>query len=268
MMSKKQALPFIRRHTFHFLEQAREVQPVYLSMDVDASAIKQSRATYKQANLSVSYISYVIAAISKAIERFPEVNTSVYGKWFPKHISYDQIYAKFTIDKRVGEQRIVVSSVIPNSNELSIHMIQEHIDRMKQATFQEGKAFESVRKLQSLPVWLGGIIYRQILKNAKKRLETQGSFTVTSLGHLPVQQFFPITSNTTCFGVGAITDKPIVKDGSIVVTPILPLNMTFDHRAIDGAVAAEFLHEVKTILEHWGNQQWQDDQKSLSMMSL
>ena len=45
MMSKKQALPFIRRHTFHFLEQAREVQPVYLSMDVDASAIKQSRAT-------------------------------------------------------------------------------------------------------------------------------------------------------------------------------------------------------------------------------
>ncbi|WP_347553118.1 2-oxo acid dehydrogenase subunit E2 (plasmid) [Pseudalkalibacillus hwajinpoensis] len=267
MTIKKQWLPPVRRHTFHFLEQAREVQAIYLNMDVEASKLKESRANHKQNNYSVSYVSYVISAISRAIEKFPEVNTSVQGKWRPKYISYDQVHAKFTINKQVGNQQIVVSNVIPKSNEQSIHMIQEHIDRMKQMPFERGNAFESVRKLQSLPVWLGRIIYKQILKNPDKRLKTQGSFTVTSLGHLPVQQLYPITSNTICFGIGGITEKPIIKDGAIIVTSILPLSMTFDHRAIDGALAAEFLNEVKTNLENWEEQQWQDDQKNLSMMS-
>lgn len=266
MRNKITSLPSVRRHTFHFLEQAREVQPIFLSMDVDASVMKQSRESYKQDNISISYISYLILAISKAIETFQEVNTSVIGKWFPKHISYNQICAKFTIDKQVDDQRIVVSSVIPNANKQSIHNIQEHIDQMKKKSFQEEKSFEPVRKLQSLPVWLGGLIYQQILKKSDKRLETQGSFTVTSLGHTPVQQFFPITTNTTCFGVGAITDKAIIQNGSIVIKPIMPLSMTFDHRAIDGAVAAEFLHKVKLTLENWGDQPWQEDQKKLSMM--
>lgn len=267
MTNEIKALPSVRRHTFHFLEQAREVQPVFLCMDVDASVMKKSRKHYKQYNISISYISYIILAISKAIENFPEVNTSVVGRWSPKQISYNQICAKFTIDKQVDNQRIVVSSVIPNANKESIHKIQEYIDQMKKISFQEEKSFEPVRKLQSLPVWLGRLIYKRILKKSDKRLKTQGSFTVTSLGHIPVQQFFPITSNTTCFGVGAIMDKAIIENGSIVIKPMMPLSMTFDHRAIDGAVAAEFLHKVKLTLENWGDQPWQEDQKKPSMMS-
>ncbi|MDO6657353.1 2-oxo acid dehydrogenase subunit E2 [Anaerobacillus sp. 1_MG-2023] len=267
MTIKKQGLPSARKHTFHFLEQAREVQAIYLNMDVEASELKKSRASYKQNNISISYVSYVISAISKAIEKFPEVNTSVHGKWHPKYISYDQVHAKFTINKQLGNQQIVVSNVIEDSNEKSLQTIQEHIDRMKKMPFETGESFESVRKLQSLPVWLGRIIYKQILNNPDERLRTQGSFTVTSLGHLPVQQIYPITSNTICFGIGGIIEKPVIKDGAIIVTSIMPLSMTFDHRAIDGALAAEFLNEVKTNLENWEEKQWQDDQKSLSMMS-
>lgn len=268
MTNTRKVLPALRRHTFHFLEHAREIQPVYLSIDVDASNIMQSRASYKQANISISYISYVILAISKAIEVFPEVNISVQGKWFPKMISYNEISAKFTLDKMVKDQRIVVSSVIPKSNEKSVLGIQKVIEKMKNTSFQEEESFQGVRKLQKLPVWFGGMIYRQIIKKADKRLATQGSFTVTSLGHLPVDHFYPITSNTTCFGVGAITDKPIIKDGNLIVKPILPLCMTFDHRAIDGALAAEFLYSIKNMIENWGEEQWQEDQKGPSMTLL
>ena len=49
--------------------------------------------------------------------------------------------------------------------------------------------------------------------------------------------------------VGAAEERPVVRDGEIVVRPTLTLTATFDHRAVDGAPAAEFLQTVKASLE-------------------
>ena len=78
---------------------------------------------------------------------------------------------------------------------------------------------------------------------------TGGSFTITNLGTWGVDAFTPILNpgETGILGVGRIVDKPAVHRGEIVRRAMMWLSLTFDHRVVDGAPAAEFLQSVIEI---------------------
>jgi pyruvate dehydrogenase E2 component (dihydrolipoamide acetyltransferase) len=78
---------------------------------------------------------------------------------------------------------------------------------------------------------------------------TGGSFTVTNLGTWGIDAFTPILNpgETGILGVGRIIDKPAVYRGEIVRRAMMFLSLTFDHRVVDGAPAAEFLQSVIEI---------------------
>ena len=78
---------------------------------------------------------------------------------------------------------------------------------------------------------------------------TGGSFTITNLGTWGIDAFTPIlnTGETGILGVGRIIDKPAVYRGEIVRRAMMWLSLTFDHRIVDGAPAAEFLESVIEI---------------------
>ncbi|MFT8710406.1 MAG: dihydrolipoamide acetyltransferase family protein [Sporolactobacillus sp.] len=83
-------------------------------------------------------------------------------------------------------------------------------------------------------------------------LKLSGStFTVTSLGTYGVGFFTPVLNppEVGILGVGQITDQPVYKGETLERRSLLPLSLTFDHRAVDGAQAAEFLHTIKDNLE-------------------
>jgi len=78
---------------------------------------------------------------------------------------------------------------------------------------------------------------------------TGGSFTITNLGTWGIDAFTPILNpgETGILGVGRIVDKPAVHRGEIVRRAMMWLSLTFDHRVVDGAPAAEFLQSVIEI---------------------
>jgi pyruvate dehydrogenase E2 component (dihydrolipoyllysine-residue acetyltransferase) len=78
---------------------------------------------------------------------------------------------------------------------------------------------------------------------------TGGSFTITNLGTWGIDAFTPILNpgETGILGVGRIIDKPAVYRGEIVRRAMMFLSLTFDHRIVDGAPAAEFLQSVIEI---------------------
>ncbi|WP_439948904.1 acetoin dehydrogenase complex dihydrolipoyllysine-residue acetyltransferase [Bacillus subtilis] len=100
---------------------------------------------------------------------------------------------------------------------------------------------------------------QSISENAKKAREgragseeLQGStFSITNLGAFGVEHFTPILNppETGILGIGASYDTPVYQGEEIVRNTILPLSLTFDHRACDGAPAAAFLKAIKTYLE-------------------
>jgi pyruvate dehydrogenase E2 component (dihydrolipoamide acetyltransferase) len=80
---------------------------------------------------------------------------------------------------------------------------------------------------------------------------TGGTFTITNLGAQEIDAFTPIINppQVGILGVGRVVEKPIVAQGQVVVGSMMYLSLTFDHRVVDGAPAADFLQSVKRLLE-------------------
>ena len=80
---------------------------------------------------------------------------------------------------------------------------------------------------------------------------TGGTFTITNLGAYGIDAFTPIINppQVGILGVGRVVEKPVVYQGEIAKRSMMFLSLTFDHRVIDGAPAAAFLHALKGHLE-------------------
>ncbi|HST25084.1 MAG TPA: dihydrolipoamide acetyltransferase family protein [Gaiellaceae bacterium] len=81
-----------------------------------------------------------------------------------------------------------------------------------------------------------------------------GTFTISNLGMFGVEAFIAVLNppQAAILAVGATEDRAVVRDGEVVVRPTMTMTLTVDHRAVDGAPAAEFLRTVKAMLEDPG----------------
>jgi pyruvate dehydrogenase E2 component (dihydrolipoamide acetyltransferase) len=78
-----------------------------------------------------------------------------------------------------------------------------------------------------------------------------GTFTITSVGNIGGVFATPILNHpeVAILGVNKIVKRPVVRDDQIVIREMLYLSPSFDHRIIDGAVAARFVSALKALLE-------------------
>jgi pyruvate dehydrogenase E2 component (dihydrolipoamide acetyltransferase) len=78
-----------------------------------------------------------------------------------------------------------------------------------------------------------------------------GTFTISNLGMFGLDQFAAVLNppQAAILAVGASLERPVVREGEIVARPTMTMTLTCDHRAVDGAPAAEFLETVKAMLE-------------------
>ncbi len=81
---------------------------------------------------------------------------------------------------------------------------------------------------------------------------TDGTFTVTNLGSYGVEALIGIIQppQTAILGVGTVAPQPAVRDNAIVIRQLMKVALSADHRVTDGAEGAQFLAEIKRVLEH------------------
>jgi pyruvate dehydrogenase E2 component (dihydrolipoyllysine-residue acetyltransferase) len=81
-----------------------------------------------------------------------------------------------------------------------------------------------------------------------------GTFTISNLGMFGVEQFVAVLNppQASILAVGTVEERPVARDGELVVRPMMTMTLTNDHRAIDGATAADFLRTLKSFLEEPG----------------
>jgi pyruvate dehydrogenase E2 component (dihydrolipoamide acetyltransferase) len=79
----------------------------------------------------------------------------------------------------------------------------------------------------------------------------EGTFTISNLGMFGIEQFVAVLNppQAAILAVGATIDTPVVREGQVVVRPMLAMTLTVDHRAVDGATGADFLRTVKQFVE-------------------
>ena len=79
-----------------------------------------------------------------------------------------------------------------------------------------------------------------------------GTFTVSNLGMFGLDNFVAIINppEAGILAVGKMEDTPVVRNGEVVIRPIMVLTLSYDHRVVDGAPAAQFIVRVKELMEN------------------
>jgi len=210
---KKVKLEGIRKAVAERLSfSARNTVPVTLTMEMDASKLVQLKDTEH-----VSFNSFVVKAVAKALETFPAMNSTIDG---------DEIttYSDVNMCVAINTEQGLVAPTVMNANRKSLNEINEQV-----ATLAD-KAKANQLTIEEL---------------------TGGTFTITNLGAYDIESFAPIINPPQCgiLGLGRISYKPYAAGEQISTRPLTVLTLVFDHRIIDGLPAAKFLQAVKKNLE-------------------
>ncbi|MRH92361.1 acyltransferase [Nocardia sp. SYP-A9097] len=242
-----------RRHTLNFLREIRQFSPVFLDTEIDMTAVQRHRTAARAADQRFSLVTYILYAAGRTLIRHPEANAAIQGWTTRPRISlHDTVNGKVTLDKKLNGQRVVLATILPGLEHAELIDIQRGLDPFRDGDPDKMPMFDPVRKLQGLPWPLDRLAYRRVARPLARRGAVLGTFALTSLGHRPVDGFYSVGGTTITLGVGRVVDRPVVRDGAVVVAPTMRLSLTFDHRVIDGAEAADVLAELKTALEEFG----------------
>jgi len=191
----------------------------YLTVEVDMDNAMESRTQINNLpDTKVSFNDMVVKACAMALRKHPQVNTSWKGDVtvYNKHVH---------IGVAVAIEDGLVVPVLKFADNMSLSQI--------------------------------GVLVKDLAGKARNKkltpAEMEGStFTVSNLGMFGVEQFTSIINqpNSAILSVGAIIEKPVVKNGQIVVGHTMKLCLACDHRTIDGATGAQFLQTLKAYIEN------------------
>jgi len=213
--------------------------------------VRAHRAAAGEAGRKFSTVSYVLYAAARVLDRHPQANTAIQGRSRPRVAEYPVVNGKVTFDKTIGDQRVVLSTVLPSLHTATMEEIQQGLERFRDADIGDLPELAALRVLHRLPPAVARFLYHRAIRPLPGRAGRMGTFSVTSLGHRAVDGFQSVGGTTVTFGVGRVLDRPVVRDEQVAVAPMMRLNLAFDHRVIDGAEAADVLTEVKDELERF-----------------
>jgi len=190
--------------------------------EVDMQSINQMRQDYqedfkKKYSVKLGFMSFFAKASVVALKNFPSVNAEIEGD----HIIYKNYY---NISVAIGTDRGLVVPVLKKVDELSFADIERNIFSLSEKA-KKGKI--TINDLQG------------------------GTFTISNGGIYGSMLSTPILNppQTGILGMHNIIERPVVKNGNIVIRPIMYLALSYDHRLIDGKEAVSFLKTVKECLE-------------------
>ncbi|HMX82068.1 MAG TPA: pyruvate dehydrogenase complex dihydrolipoamide acetyltransferase [Saprospiraceae bacterium] len=190
----------------------------YLSMDINMDrAVEVRKLINESEGKKISFNDLVVKAVAMALRHHPVINSS----WLGDKIRQN---GNINIGVAVAVDEGLLVPVTRNTDMMSLSQISDTVKQLA------GKAKE--RKLQPD--------------------EMQGNtFTVSNLGMFDIESFTAIINppDSCIMAVGSIVQKPIVKNGQIVVGNMMKVMLSCDHRVVDGASGARFLQTFKNYLE-------------------
>ena len=190
----------------------------YLSVEIDMERAMVVREQLNQnSDVRISYNDLVIRSVASALKKHAVINAS----WLGDRIRYNH---DVHIGVAVAVEDGLLVPVIKHADRKTLSQINGEVKMLA------GKAKD--KKLQPD--------------------EMQGNtFTISNLGMFGIEEFTAIINppDACILAVGGIIEKPVVKNGQIVVGNTMKVTLSCDHRVVDGASGAQFLQTLKSILE-------------------
>ena len=194
---------------------------VTLHTEVDATALVELRGMLNEKlqarEVNITYTDLLVKVVANALREHPRLNATLTDEAI-------HLLSEINIGVAVALEDGLVVPVVRNADK----------ERLSEISGQVKDFAERARGNQLTPGELQG-----------------GTFTITNLGNFGIDAFTPIINppESAILGVGRILKKPVVHDDEIVIRSMLTLSLTFDHRVVDGAPAAQFLQTVSNYIQ-------------------
>ncbi len=187
----------------------------YTTVEVDMSAAKKLRGTV--AGFKPTYNDFVLAAAVQALKAVPAVN----AQWLGDAVHVADV---INLGMAVALDEGLIVPVIRDAQEMTLRKLNE----------AAAKLAEKAKTHRLLPDDYAG-----------------STFTVSNLGAFGVDQFTAIINSpdSAILAIGRMEDRPVVREGQVVIRPMMKVTLSSDHRVIDGALAARFVAAFKEALE-------------------
>lgn len=191
----------------------------YLTMEINMEVAMAARnAINADGEVKISFNDFVVKACASALKKHPMINAS----WLGDKIA---IHNVVNIGVAVAVPDGLLVPIVNNADLKSLSQINAEV--------------------------------KELAKKAKdKKLQPQemtgNTFTISNLGMFDIEEFTAIINppDACILAVGSIIEKPVVKNGAIVVGHTMKVTLSCDHRVVDGATGAQFLQTLKAILEN------------------
>ena len=208
------------------LESKTQLPHFYVEIEIDAApllALREQLNTGLEAEgVKLSVNDFILKASAEALRRVPQVNAS----WEVAASGQGQIhyFAAAHVSFAVAMEDGLITPVIRDAHQKSVFQMST-----------EAKALGKLAKDKKL----------------KPDQFTGGTFCVSNLGMMGIPRFSAIINppNAAILAVGTTVKKPVVKNDQIVIGQTMVLTLSCDHRVVDGAVGAQYLNALKTLLE-------------------
>ena len=191
--------------------------------EVDMTAIMDLRKQHQDAfvqryGIKLGFMSFFVKASIDALQTFPAINAEIQGNEIVYHNYFD-------IGIAIGGGKGLIVPVLRNAERMGFAQIEQAI-----AVFAN-KVKENTLSPQEL---------------------TGGTFTITNGGVYGSLLSTPIVNppQSGVLGMHAIQDRPVARDGQVVIRPMMYLALTYDHRIVDGREAVSSLKRIKDCLEN------------------
>ena len=212
-----------RKIAEHMVASRRTSAHVHSVFEADFSRVAQARAAkkteYEQAGIRLTYLSFIVKAAAAALRAMPVLNASIDG------------------DNIVYHKDVNIGIAVALNWGLIVPVIR-HADQKDLATVSREIAdlAERARGKQLKPDEVNG-----------------GTFTITNPGSLGTLIGLPIINQpqVAILAVGTIDKRPVVRDDAVVIRSLSYLSLGYDHRLVDGAVADQFMSQIKQTIETW-----------------
>ncbi len=222
--SERKRLSMLRRRVAERLVSAKNETAMLTTFnEVDMTPIFELRTKYKEQfkdkhGVSLGFMSFFTLAVVRALELYPDVNSMIDGD---DMITYDFKDISIAVS---GPKGLMVP-VIRNAENLSFRGVEEEVKRLAMRARD------------------GQITVDEM---------TGGTFTISNGGVFGSMLSTPIINppQSAILGMHNIVERPIVRDGGIVVAPIMFVALSYDHRIIDGKESVGFLVAIKEALEN------------------
>ena len=238
-------IPRERRPVLDRLVGASRRHQVHALVELDVS---EARRRMARAEPHVSWTGFVIATLARAVAAHPEVNARRAGD---RIVTFDRVDVGSTVERHWQGRTVLDIVTVRDADRQSPADVSALLRATKHGPGESHEPRGGMRVVLRLP----GPVRRTVIRIAGTRPRIAASFGpavgVTSIGMFSSAWGWaiPVAPLTIIATVGGVVERPVVRDGEVVVRPMLPLTLTFDHAVVDGAPATRFTETLRELVE-------------------